>query len=87
MRTTTIYRNLNQKFLDIHYNIIESIKKATNNNNLQFNNALIEIYNCDYNKMGFHTDQSLDLEQNSYICIFSCYSDPYTKDFRILRTK
>jgi len=39
----------------------------------KFNNALIEIYEEAYNSMRFHSDQALDLEPNSYICIFSCY--------------
>lgn len=43
--------------------------------NIGFNNALIEIYDSNYCKMGFHTDQSLDLEENSCICLFSCYKN------------
>jgi hypothetical protein len=73
VRTTTSYHKSNQKFLPIHCDIIESIKKASNINDLNFNNAMIEIYSLKYRTMNFHTDQSLDLEDNSYICIFSCY--------------
>jgi len=43
---------------------------------LAFNNALIENYTNDYAKMGFHSDQALDLEDNSHIALFSCYKDP-----------
>ena len=37
--------------------------------------------------MGFHTDQSLDLADDSYICLFSCYNNPSTKDIRKLKIK
>jgi hypothetical protein len=72
VRTTTIYNNSVQPFLPIHYNIINKIKEATNKD-LLFNNAMIEIYDEKYTKMRYHTDQSLDLQPNSFICIFLCY--------------
>ena len=101
VRSTTVYHIPNQKFLPIHYHIIDKIKvsqqlKPSNNieleessqyNNLEFNNAMIEIYNREYCTMGFHTDQSLDLSENSYICLFSCYDDPTTKNLRKLKIK
>jgi hypothetical protein len=73
VRTTTNYNNPIQKFLPIHYDIIENIKKISNIEGLELNNALIEIYDNQYRTMGFHSDQALDLVENSYICIFSCY--------------
>lgn len=87
VRTTSVYYTPNQKFLDIHYNIINLIKKSTNVNDLEFNNALVEIYNSEYSKMGYHSDQSLDLDELSYICIYSCYDNPTTKNLRTLRIK
>lgn len=72
VRTTTKYKNTVQKFMKIHENIMEEIKK---HGDFKFNNAMIEIYDSDYSKMKFHSDQSLDLEKESYICIFSCYKD------------
>jgi hypothetical protein len=75
VRTTTCYNKPAQKFLPIHYDIIENIKKVTNDKNLEFNNALIEVYNSKYCTMGYHTDQSLDLADDSYICLFSCYDN------------
>lgn len=87
VRTTTIYRGPNKKFSDVHYGIIDSIKKITRDNNLEFNNALIEIYDTEYSKMGYHSDQSLDLNGSSFIGIFSCYDDPTTKSLRTLRIK
>lgn len=85
VRTTTIYQNSSQKFLSIHYDIIDTINKTLKNDKLEFNNALIEIYNSQYCKMGYHTDQSLDLDEKSHICIFSCYDNPDTKDLRKLK--
>jgi alkylated DNA repair dioxygenase AlkB len=86
VRSTTNYHHPNQKFLPIHYALIDRIKKATGNDS-QFNNAMIEVYTPEYCKMGYHSDQSLDLSANSSICIFTCYSDPGTQCMRTLRVK
>lgn len=40
------------------------------------NNALIEVYDAAYRKMGFHSDQMQDLADDSTIAIFSWYRDP-----------
>lgn len=77
VRTTTTYNKPLQKFLPIHYNIINSIKKVSKTDNLELNNAMIEIYDHQYRKMKFHSDQALDLADDSYICIFSYYDNPY----------
>jgi len=53
--------------------------------NLDFNNALIELYDSQYRNMKFHSDQSLDLAQGSFICIFSCYDIPDTPLVRKLK--
>ena len=37
--------------------------------------------------MGFHTDQALDLKDELFICLFSCYNDPDTKSLRKLVVK
>jgi hypothetical protein len=76
VRTTTKYKLGNQPFNDNHYEVINKIKKKMKGLNIQFNNAMLEIYDGKYRKMGFHTDQSQDLVKNSYICLFSCYDDP-----------
>jgi hypothetical protein len=34
--------------------------------------------------MGYHTDQTLDLDEESDICIFSCYKNENTKNLRTL---
>ncbi len=85
VRTTTKYDNSVQKFQSIHYNIINKVKEF--NNNVYFNNALIEIYDNNYRSMKYHSDQSLDLEDDSYIGIFSCYSDHNTNNLRKLIVK
>ena len=91
VRTTTIYNKPPQIFLPIHYEIINKIKQVSDDTKskpkLNFNNAMIEIYDSRYTKMGYHTDQSLDLEPDSYICIFSCYDNPLTPDIRKLKIK
>lgn len=88
VRTTTKYNDPAQLFTDIHYEIIDAIKKAFVDVNLEFNNAMLETYNSEYFSMGFHSDQALDLDPNSYICLFSCYNIiPDQKNTRILRIK
>lgn len=82
VRTTSKYNIPAQNFLEIHKKIIKLINQNIIANNLtnipfqHFNNALIEIYGLDYSKMGFHSDQCLDIEKNSFIGIFSCYENP-----------
>jgi len=84
VRTTTRYVNPVQLFNSAHYQLIESLNNhlkantvclKTINETLQFNNAMVEIYDSGYRKMGFHSDQALDLAENSYICLFSCYEN------------
>lgn len=82
VRTTTCYSKPIQKFQPIHYEIM---KKIQDHHKITFNNAMIEVYNSSYRRMGFHTDQALDLSENSYICLFSCYKNkPSSNDIRKL---
>lgn len=81
VRTTTKYNKPAHNFSAIHHNIIEKINQWANGNDniqspLSFNNALIEIYDWNYFKMKYHSDQCLDLATNSYIALFSCYERP-----------
>lgn len=75
VRTTTKYSMAAQCFRSVHTRLAQQIEK---NASLQteFNNALIESYTNAYSKMGAHSDQALDLEEDSYIAIFSCYKHP-----------
>lgn len=72
VRTTTAYHKPVQKFNSIHHEIIDSARKKSGLD-LKFNNAMIELYDSNYRSMKFHSDQQLDLAENSYVGIFSCY--------------
>lgn len=82
VRTTTKYNIPAQNFSTIHHKIVASINNIIKSDNLinlplmDFNNALIEVYDCNYSKMNYHSDQCLDLDSNSYIGLFSCYETP-----------
>jgi hypothetical protein len=87
VRTTTKYKNPAHCFTNLHFELINKIKDISNISHLTFNNALIEIYTNEYKTMKFHSDQALDLKNNSYICIYSCYSNPLNHDLRKLIIK
>lgn len=82
VRTTTKYNIPAHNFSAVHNIIVDCINNAITNTNLYdipipyFNNALIEVYDCSYSKMKYHSDQSLDLAADSYIGLFSCYAQP-----------
>ncbi len=82
VRTTTKYNIPANNFSALHHSVIEQMNDSIRKENLadiktlHFNNALIEVYDSSYSKMNFHSDQSLDLEDNSYIALFSCYEKP-----------
>jgi hypothetical protein len=87
VRTTTSYSTPNQLFSLAHLNLIHQIQQEFPQFNIEPNNALIEIYGNHYGKMGYHSDQALDLKEESFICLFSCYNNPQTKNIRTLRIK
>lgn len=74
MRTTSKYFNKPVKFNDIHFNIIKDINDKLCKY-IDFNTALMEIYSPSYKSMKFHTDCGLDLVDDSFICIYSNYSN------------
>ncbi|WP_196893726.1 alpha-ketoglutarate-dependent dioxygenase AlkB [Aureivirga marina] len=83
VRTTTNFLEANYFFDENHLKIIENIKtkmSEIDSDSLEFNNALIEIYEKRYRKMSYHSDQCLDVHPNSYIALFSCYKNPETLD-------
>lgn len=86
IRTTTSYKNPIQNFTDNHIELICKIKTLFPDYNIDFNNALFEIYD-NYFTMGYHSDQALDLSNDSYICLFSCYENSTTKQFRKLKVQ
>ncbi|MDJ1482357.1 alpha-ketoglutarate-dependent dioxygenase AlkB [Cytophagaceae bacterium YF14B1] len=82
VRTTTKYTIPAHNFSAIHHSVVEAINHTITKDSLhsippqQFNNALIEVYDCSYAKMNYHSDQCLDLATGSYIGVFSCYAQP-----------
>jgi hypothetical protein len=82
VRTTSKYGIPAQNFCPIHDLVVKSINDTILENSMDniptqhFNNALIEVYDSIYSKMNYHSDQSLDLEDNSFIGVFSCYEQP-----------
>lgn len=81
VRTTTKYNIPAHNFSAIHQKLIDCMPHQ------DFNNALIEVYDSGYTKMGFHSDQALDLAPDSYIGVFSCYEKPEEPAVRKLVVK
>lgn len=77
VRTTTQYNIPAHRFSSTHNKIVDCINDELKRfTPLNFNNALIEIYDSSYTKMKYHSDQCLDVASNSYIGLFSCYEKP-----------
>lgn len=73
VRTTNKTKNAVQVFKPIHYELVKKMKRGFGINHLSFNNAMIERYSKKYTSMSFHSDQSLDLKEDSYICIYTVH--------------
>lgn len=82
VRTTTKYNIPAQPFAALHDRIIACINECIKEDAgvdipaQPFNNALIEVYDATYVKMNYHSDQALDLAEDSHIGVFSCYEHP-----------
>lgn len=93
VRTTSKFTIPPYYFSENHLHILEKINQtliSEGKPEAKFNCGLIEIYDENYTKMGYHSDQNLDLEQDSYIGLFSCYKNPETltdASTRVLRIK
>jgi len=74
VRSTTPYTRPAQRFRQTHYDLMDRIIQRSKLD-MRFDNAMIEKYDQSYRNMGYHTDQSLDLANDSYICLFSCYEN------------
>lgn len=72
VRTTTKYNVPAQTFKQVHEDLAQQIQDCALLS-CCFNNALIEHYTNAYATMGFHSDQELDLEDDTFIAVFSCY--------------
>ncbi|MER5642568.1 alpha-ketoglutarate-dependent dioxygenase AlkB [Kitasatospora sp. NPDC002227] len=75
VRTTTRYATPGQRFRPLHVRLAQQIQAAAGLP-IAFNNALIEHYTNAYRTMGAHSDQALDLAEDSFIAVFSCYEHP-----------
>jgi hypothetical protein len=75
VRTSTRYSTPAQHFRSIHEQLAQQVQKSASLS-VGFNNALIESYTNAYTTMGSHSDQVLDLSDESFIAIFSCYKRP-----------
>jgi len=67
VRTTTRYLRPAHTFSAVHDDLVARLPERS------FNHALIEIYDQRYRKMGYHSDQSLDLAEGSHIALVSVY--------------
>ncbi|BFP51430.1 alpha-ketoglutarate-dependent dioxygenase AlkB [Streptomyces griseus] len=76
VRTTTRYGSPAQRFRAVHERLAQQIQERAEFTAAAFNNALIESYTNAYTTMGFHSDQALDLADDSFIAVFSCYQHP-----------
>ncbi len=75
VRTTTRYDSPAQHFRAVHDRLAQRIQTRAGLS-VGFNNALIESYTNAYATMGSHSDQALDLADESFIAVFSCYRHP-----------
>ncbi|MFD4358069.1 hypothetical protein ACFWPX_36390 [Nocardia sp. NPDC058518] len=75
MRTTTRYGSPAQRFGAVHDRLAQRVQ-ARAGLSVGFNNALVECYSNAYATMGSHSDQALDLAEESFIAVFSCYRYP-----------
>ncbi|WP_327358939.1 alpha-ketoglutarate-dependent dioxygenase AlkB [Streptomyces sp. NBC_01304] len=75
VRTTTRYGGPAQRFRAVHERLAQEIQERAALS-VGFNNALIETYTNAYKTMGSHSDQALDLANESSIAVFSCYEHP-----------
>ena len=75
VRTTTRYGSPTQRFRPVHERLAQLIQDRAELS-VGFNNALVEIYTNAYTTMGGHSDQALDLADDSFIAVFSCYRHP-----------
>lgn len=75
VRTTTRYNTPAQRVRSVHEQLAQRIQKRASLS-VVFNNALIEHYTNAYTTMGSHSDQALDLADDSFIALFSCYKLP-----------
>lgn len=72
VRTTTCYSAPAQRFAAAHLRLAQQLRERAGLAH-DFNNALFEKYTGAYTSMAGHSDQALDLAEDSSIAVFSCY--------------
>ncbi|OKJ02510.1 hypothetical protein AMK18_14045 [Streptomyces sp. CB01249] len=75
VRTTTRYARPALRFRDVHARLAAEVRERAGLP-AAFDNALAERYASAYTTMGRHCDQALDLAEDTFIAVFSCYRDP-----------
>ncbi|MFD9723596.1 hypothetical protein [Streptomyces sp. NPDC059072] len=75
VRTTSRYAGPAQRFRAVHERLARQVQERAALP-VGFNNALVESYTNAYRTMGGHCDQALDLADDSFIAVFSCYRNP-----------
>ncbi len=75
VRTTTRYGSPALRFRAVHERLAHEVQERAALS-VGFNNALIESYTNAYTTMGSHSDQALDLADDSFVAVFSCYEHP-----------
>ncbi|GAA2060967.1 hypothetical protein GCM10009801_02960 [Streptomyces albiaxialis] len=83
VRTTTRYGSPARRFRAAHERLAREVRERAGLA-ADFNNALVETYTNAYRTMGAHSDQALDLADDSYIAVFSCYRYPEAGPLRRL---
>ena len=91
VRTTSKYNKPAHRFSAAHHSIAQTIiataqqEEELKGASVSFNNALIEVYEKSYHKMKYHSDQALDLDEDSYVALYSCYEHPDEVSLPLMR--
>ncbi len=83
VRTTTPYPGPAHRFAGIHDRLAQDVRRIASLP-CELNNALVEHYTNAYSTMKRHSDQALDLADDSSIAIYSCYRDPTLPSRRLV---
>ncbi|MET7340775.1 hypothetical protein [Streptomyces sp. NPDC005547] len=83
VRTTTRYARPALRFRDVHERLAREIRERAGLPAV-LDNALAERYTSAYTTMGRHSDQALDLADDGFIAVLSCYREPEADPRRLL---
>ena len=74
VRTTSRFHRPAHCFNELHKELSNQIQERAAIS-APFNNALYETYTNVYSKMGLHSDMALDLQDDTFIALYSCYKN------------